>query len=390
MSIDKVEDRAVLSGLGQSTIGRRLATSRMRLTLDAITNAVADAGLRLDDIDGLATYPGPVAGGVPGFVGPDLYDVQDALGLQLGWHLAAPQGAAQMAPIFGAITAVAAGLCKHAVVFRTVTEASGQGAGPRRGIGGLGSDGQALLLAVGAVSGANWSALYAQRHMSQYGTTKRQLGWLACTQRAHAARNPDAVFREPLTMEQYLASRTITSPLSLFDCDVPVDGATAVVISTADARDDLRRPVRVEAIGGALTGRPPWEQRADMTTMAAHDAAHQLWTRTSLRPSDVDLAQLYDGFSIFPLLWLEAFGFCGPGESGPFVEGGTAIGLDGRLPLNTAGGQLSAGRLHGFGLLGEAIRQLRGEAADRQVRGTEVVAIGVGGGPVAGAMLLTS
>ncbi|MCU1359226.1 MAG: acetyl-CoA acetyltransferase, partial [Ilumatobacteraceae bacterium] len=384
------EDRAVISGLGQSAIGRRLPTSRLRLTLDAISRAVADAGLQLDDIDGLATYPGPVAGGVPGFVGPDLYDVQDALGLQLDWHLAAPQGAAQVAPIFGAILAVAAGLCKHAVVFRTVTESSGQGSGPRRGIGGLGSDGQALLLAVGAVSGANWSALYAQRHMSQFGTTKEQLGWLACTQRAHAARNPDAVFQKPLTMADYLTSRSISTPLSLFDCDVPVDGATAVVISTAAARDDLRQPVRIEAIGGALHGRPPWEQRADLTTMAAHDAAKQLWSRTSLRPADVDVAQLYDGFSIFVLMWLEAYGFCEPGEAGPFVEGGTAIDLNGRLPLNTAGGQLSAGRLHGFGLIGEAIRQLRGEADDRQVQGAEVAAVGVGGGPVAGAMLLTA
>ncbi len=122
--------------------------------------------------------------------------------------------------------------------------------------------------------------------------------------------------------------------------------------------------------------------------MAARDAAAQLWTRTDLKPADVDTAQLYDGFSFLTLAWIEALGFCGRGESGPFVENGR-IDLGGALPLNTWGGQLSGGRLHGFGFVAEACRQLRGECGERQVPGCEVAVVGVGGGPVAGCMLLT-
>ena len=127
-----------------------------------------------------------------------------------------------------------------------------------------------------------------------------------------------------------------------------------------------------------------------MTSMAARDAAASMWERTELGPTDVDIAQLYDGFSVLPLVWLEALGFCGRGESGPFVDGGSRIALDGELPLNTAGGQLSAGRLHGFGLLHEACVQLRGDGGERQVPGRhEVAAVANGGGPIAGTMLLT-
>jgi acetyl-CoA acetyltransferase len=127
-----------------------------------------------------------------------------------------------------------------------------------------------------------------------------------------------------------------------------------------------------------------------MTTMPASDAAAHMWSRADLGPDDVDVAELYDGFSFLAMAWLEALGFCGRGESGPFIEGGKNIALEGGLPLNTHGGQLSAGRLHGFGFLHEAVLQLRGEGGVRQVGGgPEVAAVANGGGPVAGAMLLT-
>jgi acetyl-CoA acetyltransferase len=145
-------------------------------------------------------------------------------------------------------------------------------------------------------------------------------------------------------------------------------------------------------VGTALRGRPSWDQFDDMTTMAARDAGAMLWSRTDLKPADVDVAELYDGFSFLSMCWLEALGFCGVGESGPFVEGGHRIALDGALPLNTHGGQLSAGRLHGFGFIHEACLQLRGEAGDHQVGGSggvEVAAVANGGGPIAGALLLT-
>lgn len=388
---ERPEDQVVISGLGQSAVGRRLPRSGFQLTLDAIQKAVSDSGLALDAVDGLATYPGLTVRVLPGFVGPDIYEIQDALGLRLGWHIATPQGAGQLAPLMAAVLAIAGGFAQHVVAFRTITEASGQRLSGRAGIGKgmeMAEGPLAWLLPVGALSAANWAALYAARHMHAYGTTKEQLGWLATTQRSHAAKNPAAILREPLTMEEYLAARPISTPLSLLDCDIPVDGATAIVLSRRDAVVDPERAVRIEAMGGALRHRPLWEQWDDLTTMAAHDAAAQLWSRTDLTPSDVDIAQLYDGFSIFTLMWLEAFGFCPPGESGPYVEGGERIGLSGELPLNTWGGQLSGGRLHGWGFLAEAVQQLRGEAGARQIPDAEVAAVGVGGGPVAGALLL--
>ena len=128
----------------------------------------------------------------------------------------------------------------------------------------------------------------------------------------------------------------------------------------------------------------------DLTTMAARDAGKMMWERSDLTPADVDLVEAYDGFSFITLCWLEALGFCAHGEGGPFIEGGQRIARDGELPLNTHGGQLSAGRLHGFGFIHEACVQLRGEGGDRQVPGkVEVAAVANGGGPIAGAMLLT-
>jgi acetyl-CoA acetyltransferase len=164
-----------------------------------------------------------------------------------------------------------------------------------------------------------------------------------------------------------------------------------VVVSHRDYAPDAPNPAcHINAIGTALRGRPSWDQFDDMTTMAARDAATSMWERTELRPSDVNTAQLYDGFSIITMVWLEELGFCAKGESGSFVEDGRAIALNGPLPLNTSGGQLSAGRLHGFGLLHEACLQLRGQGGERQIdRRPEVAVVANGGGPIAGAMLLT-
>jgi acetyl-CoA acetyltransferase len=242
-----------------------------------------------------------------------------------------------------------------------------------------------------AYSAANWIALFAQRHFHEYGTTREQLAQIALNARKNAARNPKAVYRDPMTLEDYFAARMISTPFCLYDCDAPVDGATAVIVSRADAARDLRRPpLRVEAVGSALHGRPSWDQFDDLTTMAARDAGAMLWTRTDLKPGDVDVAELYDGFSFIAMSWLESLGFCGKGESGPFIEGGKRIALDGELPLNTNGGQLSAGRLHGYGFLHEACVQLWGEGGERQVPGSPRVAVAAaGGGPIAGCLLLT-
>jgi acetyl-CoA acetyltransferase len=399
---EPLERRAIISGIGQSDIGRRLGRSEIDLTVEAGLAAIADAGLRREDVDGLSTYPGMGAGG-GGFAGPTSPEVQEAMGLSLNWHDGGGEGAGQMRAVISASLAVAAGLARHVLVYRTVTEGSAQGAGGRQGIGGSGGGGSVprfggfmqWSLPFGAVSAANWLAMVAQRRMHEFGLTREQLGAIAINNRANAGLNPKAIYRDPMTMDDYLAARMITTPLCLFDCDAPCDGATAVIVSHRDVAGDLDHPaIQINAVGTALRGRPSWDQFDDMTTMAARDAGASMWERTDLKPGDVDTAQLYDGFSILAITWLEALGFCGRGESGPFVEGGANIARDGLLPLNTAGGQLSGGRLHGFGLIHEACVQLRGEGGERQVvrpggRAVEVAAVANGGGPIAGSMLLT-
>jgi acetyl-CoA acetyltransferase len=210
-------------------------------------------------------------------------------------------------------------------------------------------------------------------------------------QRANAARNPNAIYRDPLTMDDYLSARMISEPLCLYDCDVPIDFCMALVLSRSDCWSGLRRePLLIDAFGSAVRGRASMVQFDDLTTMPLRDAGAALWSRTDLTPADVDIAQLYDGFSWLALAWLEALGFCGKGEAGPFVEGGRRIALDGELPVNTHGGQLSSGRMHGWGYVPEACLQLGGEAGEHQVPGAPHVAVvGCGGGLYAGTLLLT-
>ncbi len=398
---ESLERRAVISGVGQSEVGRRLYRPALDLTLDACLEAIEDAGLDRSDIDGVATYPGNMDF-PPGFSGVGVTEVQDALRLELSWYNGGPENPGQLGSVITACAAVAAGYADHVLCFRTVWEASAQGDKGRASVVGSGGGGQhggssyrasgflEWLLPFGAPSAANWVAMYAMRHFHEFGTTREQLARIALTERRNAALNPKAIYRDPLTLEDYLEARMISTPLCLFDCDVPADGSTAVIVSRQDSAPVLRRPpVRIEAVGSAIRGRPSWDQWDDFTTMSMRDAASMMWSRTDLGPVDVDVAEVYDGFSFLALAWLEALGFCERGEGGAFVEEGT-ISLEGSLPLNTNGGQLSGGRLHGYGFLHEACLQLWGEAGDRQVQGSpEVAVVAAGGGPLAGCMLLS-
>ncbi|ADP83433.1 DitF protein [Pseudofrankia inefficax] len=386
------ERRAVISGIGQSAIGRQLDRSGFQLTIDAILAAIADAGLTVDDIDGLAMFPGGGKANVPGYANGNLYEIQDALRITTSWRQGIIEG--MCLPFYGPAMAVATGQARHVVIWRTVKEGSAaRNAGGRPAYGSTNPTAEgplAWLLPVGALSPVCQLAPYAARYMHEYGVTREQLGWIPVTQRAHAALNPDAVYRSPLTLDDYLASRMISSPICLYDCDVPLDGATAIVVSAAEAAADLRAPVGIETMAGVVDGRPSWEQWEDFGRVGYATAA-AMWARTDLRPGDVDVAELYDGFTIEAVWWLEAMGFCGPGEAGAFVEGGKRISLGGELPLNTWGGQLSGGRLHAaFGHTAEAVRQVRGEAGERQVAGARVAAVTSVGGYEAGAALLTS
>jgi acetyl-CoA acetyltransferase len=394
-----IERRAVVSGVGQSDIGRRLHRDPLELTTDACLAAIADAGLTRAAIDGLSTYPGSMD--TPrGFSGAGIVDVQDALRLELGWYSGGLELPSQLGAVINACLAVASGLATHVLCFRTVYEGSAQGEEGRAAVMPGGDEGGRIPRAGGfmewtlpfaAPSAAIWIAMFAQRHFHEYGTTREQLAQIALNARKNATLNPKGIYRDPMTMDDYLSARMISTPLCLFDCDVPCDGGTAVIVSRVDTIPDLRKPpIQVEAVGAALRGRPSWDQFDDLTTMACRDAGAQLWTRTDLKPADVQLAEMYDGFSFITMAWLEAMGFCGKGESGPFVEGGARIALDGELPLNTNGGQLSSGRLHGYGFIHEACTQLWGEAGGRQVPGDPEVGVAcAGGGPLAGALLLT-
>jgi acetyl-CoA acetyltransferase len=395
--LDFPEKRSIVSGIGISRIGRRSGISGIELTTESCLAAIADAGLAPSDIDGIASMGDtPLSGAIA------------ALGLGVRYTGGGFETGGLLSPFMSACVAVGEARARHVLVYRTVQMMGGTILPPSGGatasarrpatvpaedvassvldvMGDMGP-----LLAVHAYSAANWLALHCQRHMYLYGTTKQQLGWLAINSRRNAARNPLAVYREPLTMDDYLGARLVSSPFGLLDCDVPVDGSIAFVVSVPEhAASCPERPLRVEAIGGA-SGGGGWLQRPDYPKMASVDAAAQMWSRTDLRPADVDVAELYDGFTFLTLAWLEALGLCADGEAGPFVEGATRIALDGQLPLNTYGGQLSAGRMHGYWVLHEACVQLRGLAGERQVAGPpEVAVVSNGGGPIAGCLLLT-
>jgi acetyl-CoA acetyltransferase len=391
---DRFERHACLTGIGQSDVGRRLHRDPLALTLDACLAAIADAGLTPADVDGLSTYPGMAMGIPAGFTGAGATDVHDALRLRLSWYDSGLETAGQLGSVVKACMAVACGLANHVLCFRSVWEGSAQGRQGRAGIGAgipKASGTMQWTLPFSAASAAVWIAMFAQRHFHEYGTTREQLAWIALNGRRHAALNPKAIYRDPMTLDDYLGARPIATPFGLYDCDVPCDGATAVIVSRRERAGDLRRlPIQVEAVGTALRGRPSWDQFDDLTTMANRDAAAHLWSRTDLRPRDVAVAEIYDGFSFLALSWLEALGFCEVGEGGPFIDGGARIALDGALPLNTHGGQLSAGRLHGYGFLHEACVQLWGEGGARQVPGDPRVAVAAaGGGNTCGCLLLS-
>jgi acetyl-CoA acetyltransferase len=390
VSAKKFEERVVLTGVGQSRVGRRLMVDPLRLTVDACLAAVDDAGLALDEIDGLSTYPSRM--GSPGFSEGGVGPLTEALQLKPTWINGAGDTPGQSGAIVAAMLAVASGLCRHVLCFRTLWESSfaalvreGKWDQPPARATGM----TEFLAPFGAASAANWIAVQASHYFHRYGGDRTTLGWVAVNARANAARNPEAVYREPFTIDDYLAARLVSTPFCLYDCDVPVDGAVAVVVSAVEtAADRPRPPVLVEAVGTQILERLSWDQDTLSHEPQTKGPSRHLWSRTDLRPDDVDLALLYDGFTFNAVSWLESLGFCAPGGARDFIDEGRGIALGGRLPVNPHGGQLSAGRLHGFGHVREAMLQLRGEAAGRQVPDARTAVVTTGGGAPGGALLL--
>jgi len=332
--------------------------------------ALADAGLSIRDVDGFFTSGvGPI--GILSLcqhlnLRPDHLDSQ-AIG-----------GSSFVSHCIHAAAAIAAGLCRVALVTYGSTAASERfaiGTG-----GGFMSEPPDNFEAPFGPTIVGSYALVAQRHMHEYGTTSEQLAEIAVTMRRHAALNPDAKYREPITVEDVLASRMISSPLHLLDCCMISDGGGALVLTSVDRARDLRkRPVVI--LGGAETARHPGAGRHDLLDIAAAQSGPLAFARAGVTPADVDCAMVYDSYTITVLATLEALGFCKRGEGGAFCANG-GIGLGGALPVNTDGGGLSSNHpgMRGIFLVIEATRQLRGDAGPAQVKDAEIAAVhGTGG-----------
>lgn len=380
---------AYVTGVGQSEVGVRLTRSPMGLTMDAIRQALDNAGLTFDQIDGVASYPGK-SHGYLGFSPIGVDEVIEQCGIKARWHMGAGEIPAQLSAIAEAANAIKTGQARHVICFRTVYEAAAMSRPDefpplRRDFVDGGSQWTAPFF---AISAACWVAQYANRHMKRYGMTREQLAQVALNANRNGLANPGAraISKKPLTIDEYMESRLITTPFCLYDCDRFTDCSTVLILSAGDALDEVKStPVRIAATAGAVH-RHSWDQAE---WMASYDTGPDLWAKTDYKPKDVDTVQFYDGFAFFPITWLEALGFCEVGEGHRFIEGGTRIARDGELPLNTGGGQIGAGRLHGFGFAYEAVVQLTGQGGERQIPGDPKVAVATsGGGPLAAALLL--
>jgi acetyl-CoA acetyltransferase len=392
----KGSDDVAAVGVGYSTTGRRTGLSSWQLAIQATKAAIADVGMAPSDIDGITLMWG-VAGPAPaGLEEVDPMGLGHVLGINpLNYYGTA--GPAYIGPAVQAVTAIRAGLAHTVLTLRIIQQRLSSAEEMRL----LATNGQpepirgdhAFTAPYGFfVSGLipSIAAMPAQRHMDLFGTTEEQFGAHVLAQRQHATINDDAIFREPLTMDDYLASRYIAKPIHLLDCDYPVDSASAIIYTAGDrARDWAKPPVWVDSMAYSSIGSMTSFELIDMVEDAPYHASRELWARTDLTPADVDCAQLYDGFTIIVFHWLEALGFCGIGEAGPFVEAGnTRLGAN--LPVNTDGGACNVGRRHGANFCIEAIRQLRGECGPRQVPDAEVAVWTNATGPSAGAMLMTA
>ena len=361
--------KVVIAGIGHTAFGKHPGRGTVSLNVEAIRKALADAGIEKRQVDGLM-----VKAPTSKFEMMYAQKLAEALGMQprIG-GVYDHGGASNISMISYAAMAIEAGQCEIAVVSLADNPATGTRAAYEKSYG---DDGSALF---GWFSTPAGYAMVAQRHMAQYGTTSDQLGAIAVACRKHGAANPHAQLRRLLTLEQYRESRLIVEPLRRDDCCLVSDGAAAVVLMSATKAAELKVATPVPVLGFGQ-GQTSWDValRPDLTTTAATVSAQTAFAMAGLKPADIDVAQIYDCFTICALMTLEAYGFCAKGEGGHFVEGGR-IEIGGDLPINTSGGLLSETGMPGMQLVLEGVRQMRGDSVN-QVKGAGKCAVSNQGG----------
>ena len=376
-----MKDAAAIVGIGQTPFAKSLDRAETQLAIDAILAALADAGIEASEVDGLASYTLETSDevAIAGSIGAGDVTYFSQVGYGGG---AGPATVGQLA------MAIATGQCQVGVAWRSRK----RGSGPRPWTGAQQPSAPgAWTRPFGLIRPVDEIALLTRRYMHEYGASREHLANVALAIRAHANLNPNALMYErTLTREQYLEARWISEPLCLFDNCLETDGALACVLVSADrARDCPHPPAWVHAFAQGL---PAQHQTMinywcdDPLTGPAWTCARQLWSRSDIRPSDIRVAQLYDAFTPLVLLSLEGYGLCGRGEGAAFSEGG-ALGPGGRLPVNTSGGGLSEAYVHGFNLILEGVRQMRGTSTS-QVEGADCTLVSGGEGVPTSAVLL--
>lgn len=343
---------------------------------EVIAGALDDAGLTLADVDGLCVTAGDLG---EGGSTEDVTEIAEYLGITPGFADSTDVGGCSAILQAGhAAAAIEAGLASTVVVAYAACPRSYPFSIPNAMSWPTGPGAHEMPLGMTNIAAY---ALYAHRHMHEFGTTPEQLAELAVTIRANAAKNPAALFRDPLTVADVLASPMISSPFHKLDCCVVTDSGGAVVLTRKDkARNTRKTPVQILGYGESIA-RVHMNQVADFTTTPSRSSGARAFATAGLKPGDVDVAQFYDAFTITPLIALEDLGFCKRGEGGPFIASG-ATAATGSLPINTDGGGLSSNHpgKRGIFVLIEAIRQLRGEGPGVQVKDVDVsLAHGIGG-----------
>jgi acetyl-CoA acetyltransferase len=364
--------RAAVVGVGASEFGRFLPDSQMRLAAKALKAALDDAGLRRQDVDGLAIHLGwPL--------GVDYDRVAESFGLELRYVTQTwTHGRFVTHCLQHAALAVAAGLanvvaCVTAISFtreRDILGGPGDLEGTREDGG---THGEAPPYGLTAPAGG--AALAMRRYMALYGATSAQLAAVPIALRNHALKNPAAYVREQLTLEAHQGARLVVDPLRLFDCCLITDGAAVALVTTAERAKDLRqKPVHIAGMQGIRAGRDEFIfaprglglNQQDERARGGRDIDLESYRMAGVERADVQGFYTYDAFSPLVLFALERFGFCGPGEAAQFVQGGR-IGPGGALPVNTSGGLLAEAHVAGWNSICEMVRQLRGQAGPRQI-----------------------